>query len=184
VKAVQSGTDVRVPDDHQPLAASQVLPLALPAESVPKPPPTESIEQPTPDISVSERLWNEAYDSLESDNTELVISYVKTLETVLGTNPGVAPDTNISAELRNWTKRQIHMRRLVEEGQAKIFRPSKITTKIGDGASYVLWFKNIIDLAVRSVPQAALPWAGVCLGLQVSSCPLNTPSCLALLIRL
>ncbi|KAK4031659.1 hypothetical protein C8A01DRAFT_41893, partial [Parachaetomium inaequale] len=137
--------------------ASQALPPALPAESAPKPPPTESTEQLTPVLSVSERLWNAAYDSLETDNAELVMSYVKTLETVLGANPGVAPDTNISAELYNPTKRQIHMRRLVEGGQAKIFKASKIANRVGDVASTVLSIKGIIDLAVQSVPQAALP---------------------------
>ena len=133
---------------------------------------------------MSERLWNAAYDSLETDNAELVMSYVKTLETVLGANPGVAPDTNISAELHNPAKRQMHMRRLVEEGQAKISRASKITNGVGDVAGFILLAKGIIDLAVQNVPQAALPWAGVCIGLQVSSRPSITPLCLALLICL
>ncbi|KAK3304916.1 WD40-repeat-containing domain protein [Chaetomium strumarium] len=166
-KAARPGTDARVPNDHQPPAASRTLPPALPAEHAPKPPPTESIEPPTPVLSVSERLWNAAYDSLETDNVELVMSYVKTLETVLGAKPGVAPGTNISAELHDPTKRQMHMRRLVEEGRAKISRASKITNGVGDVADFVLSVKRIIDLAVQSVPQAALPWAGVCVGLQI-----------------
>ncbi|KAL2126810.1 hypothetical protein VTI74DRAFT_191 [Chaetomium olivicolor] len=155
------------PNDHHPPATSQALSPTLPAESAPKPPPTESTDQPTPVLSVSERLWNAAYDSLETDNAELVMSYVKTLETVLGANPSVAPDTNILAELHNTTKRQMHMRRLVEEGQATISRTSKITNGVGDVAGFVLSVKGIIDLAVQSVPQAALPWAGVCVGLQI-----------------
>ena len=61
-----------------------------------------------------------------------VISYMKTLEMVLGANLGVAPDTNISADLYNPTKRQMHMRRLVEEGRTKISRTSKITNGVGD----------------------------------------------------
>ncbi|KAK4232878.1 hypothetical protein C8A03DRAFT_39469, partial [Achaetomium macrosporum] len=166
-KAARTGTDARVPSDHQPPAALQTLPPALPAKPAPKPPPTESTEPPTPVLSASERLWNAAYDSLETDNADLVMLYVKTLETVLGANPGVAPDTNISTELHNPTKRQMHMRRLVEEGRAKISRASKITNGVGDVADFVLSVKGIIDLAVQSVPQAALPWAGVCVGLQI-----------------
>ncbi|KAK3897006.1 hypothetical protein C8A05DRAFT_20144, partial [Staphylotrichum tortipilum] len=179
-KAARPGTDARVPDDHQPPAASQALLPALPAESALKLPPTESIEQPTAALSVSERLWNAAYDSLETENAELVMSYVKTLETVLGAKPGVAPDTNISAELYNPTKRQMQMRRLVEEGQTKISKASKITNGVGDVAGFVLSAKGIIDLAVQSVPQAALPWAGVCVGLQILQNPAQaTPSNLA-----
>ncbi|KAJ4285991.1 hypothetical protein N0V88_008178 [Collariella sp. IMI 366227] len=147
------------------------LPPALPAESPPKPLPTESTEHPTPVLSVSKRLWNAAYDSLETDNAELVMSYVKTLGAVLGANPGVAPDTNISAELHYPTKRQMYIRRLVEEGQAKISRASKITNGVGDVADFVLSVKGIIDLAIQSVPQAALPWAGVCVGLQILQNP-------------
>ncbi|EAQ85429.1 hypothetical protein CHGG_09443 [Chaetomium globosum CBS 148.51] len=111
-KAAQPRTSPRAPNDHQPHAASQTLPPALAAEPAPKPPPTECTEPPTPTLSVSERLWNRAYDSLEMDNAELVISYLKTLEKVLGANPGVAPNTNILAEFHDPTKRQMHMRRL------------------------------------------------------------------------
>ncbi|KAK4233816.1 hypothetical protein C8A03DRAFT_38447 [Achaetomium macrosporum] len=161
-KAVRPGTDARVPDDHHPPATSQALPPALPAEST---------KLPTPVPSVSERLWNAAYDSIETDNAGLVMSYVKTLETVLGANPGVAPDTKISTELHNPTKRQMHMRRLVEEGRAKISRASKITNGVGDVVGFVLSAKGIIDLAVQSVPQAAFPWAGVCVGLQILQNP-------------
>lgn len=133
---------------------------------------------------MSERLWNAAYDSLETDNAELVVSYLKTLEAVLGANPGIAPDTDISAEFHDPTKRQMHMRRLVEKGRAKLSRASKITNGVGDVADIVLSVKGIIDLAVQSVPQAALPWAGVCAGLQVRGHPSNTPLCMALLIYL
>ncbi|KAK4105101.1 hypothetical protein N658DRAFT_564774 [Parathielavia hyrcaniae] len=169
-KTARPGTDARVPDEHQQPAALQALPPALPTESAPKPPSTESTEQPTPILSVSERLWNAAYDSLETDNAELVMSYMKMLEQFLELT-----------QLHNPTKRQMHMRRLVEEGQAKISRASKITNGVGDVADFVLSVKGIIDLAVQCVPQAALPWAGVCVGLQVSSRPSNTPLCLAAL---
>ncbi|KAL1844225.1 hypothetical protein VTJ49DRAFT_3881 [Mycothermus thermophilus] len=162
---------VRVSDHHHPPATWQTLPPVLPAEPVPKPPPTEFPEPPIPVLSKSEKLWNAAYDSLEADDKELVESYVKSLETVLGANSGVAPDTNVLAELHDPTKRQMHMRRLVEEGRAKISRASKITSGVGDVADFVLSVKEIIDVAIRSVPQAALPWAGVCIGLQMLQNP-------------
>jgi hypothetical protein len=99
---------------------------------------------------------------------------MKCLEAVLGANPGVAPDTDILAELHDPTKRQIHMRRLVEEGRTKIARASKITSGVGDIAGFVLSARESIDRILQNAPQAALPWAalpwaGVCLGLQVST---------------
>ncbi|KAI0388306.1 hypothetical protein F5Y17DRAFT_453334 [Xylariaceae sp. FL0594] len=45
-------------------------------------------------------------------------------------------------------------------------------TRVGEVADFVLSAKALVDLVLQSVPQAApaaLPWAGVCLGLQVSS---------------
>lgn len=39
---------------------------------------------------------------------------------------------------------------------------------VGKVSEFVLQFKDVIDLAVGTNPQAALPWAGVCIGLTVS----------------
>jgi hypothetical protein len=138
---------------------------------------TESAVQQTPALSTSQRLWNDAYDSLENgnDTAELVKSYMKTLTTVLKAEK--APDTSasgasdVSAALRDPTKRQMHMKKLVEEGQAKVSTASKITRGVGDVAQFILSAKGMIDLAIQNIPQAALPWAGVCVGLQVSNHP-------------
>ncbi|RYP20864.1 hypothetical protein DL765_002598 [Monosporascus sp. GIB2] len=167
VQATRPSTEAIATDPYQPAAASQAPPLASLVEPPPKPVATEYTEQPTPVLPASQRLWNAAYDSLERDDADLVRSYVKTLETVLGASPDVAPGTDISAELHNPTKRQVHMKKLVEEGQAKISKASKITNRLGEVADTILSAKAIIDLAVQSIPQAALPWAGVCVGLQI-----------------
>ena len=138
---------------------------------------TESAVQQTPALSTSQRLWNDAYDSLENDNdtAELVKSYMKTLTTVLKAEK--VPDTSasgasdVSAALKDPAKRQTHMKKLVEEGQAKVSTASKITKGVGDVAQFILSAKGMIDLAIQNIPQAALPWAGVCIGLQVSNYP-------------
>ncbi|KAH6854663.1 hypothetical protein B0I37DRAFT_362728 [Chaetomium sp. MPI-CAGE-AT-0009] len=82
---------------------------------------------------------------------------------VLGVDHGTDP----SAELKDATQRQMHMRELVEKGQAKISTPSRVTETVSDVAQFILTVKPIIDAAVRNIPQAALPWAGVCVGLQI-----------------
>lgn len=92
-------------DGYQPTAALRSSTPKLPGEPQYKLTATEFTKQSTPTISTSERLWNAAYDSLETDNAELVMLYMKTLEIVLGANLGVAPDAIISAELHNPTKR-------------------------------------------------------------------------------
>ncbi|RYO82755.1 hypothetical protein DL764_009559 [Monosporascus ibericus] len=156
-------------DPHRPAAASQAPPLAPFVEPPPKPAATEYTEQPTTVLSASERLWNTAYDSLEVEDAELVGSYVKTLEKVIGGETRESTD-DVSAKLKDPTSRQKHMRELVQKGQEKISKASSITTGVGEVADFILSAKEMVDLVLRGVPQAApaaLPWAGVCLGLQI-----------------
>jgi len=70
------------------------------------------------------------------------------------------------------------MKKLVEEGRAKVFTASKITKEVSDVAQFILSTKGMIDLAIQNIPQAALSWAGVCVELQVST----HPSCFSCLI--
>ena len=83
---------------------------------------------------------------------------------------------DISAELKDPAKRQKYMEDLVKEGQSKVATASKITKGVGDVAQFVLSAKGMIDAAIQNIPQAALPWAGVCIGLQVSNHPSQLPS--------
>ena len=155
-----------------PITNSEAAPT-LPRAQEPVP-VAGSAGQQTSGLSPSQRLWNQAYDSLEndSDTANLVRAYVKTLTTVLAaeTTPQTSdsgPDA--STEPKDIVERERHMRKLVEEGQAKVATAYRITKGLGDVAKFVLSAKAMIDLAVQNIPQAALPWAGVCVGLQVST---------------
>jgi hypothetical protein len=178
-KATRPSIEAITTDPHQPAAASQAPPPARLVESLPKPAATENTEQPILLLSASQRLWNAAYDSLEREDAELVQSYVNTLEQVLGVKKLELSAADVSAKLKDPTTRQIYMRELVQKGQEKIFKASGITTGVGEVADFILSAKEMVDLVLRSVPQAApaaLPWAGVCLGLQVSNHPLKVLS--------
>ena len=135
---------------------------------------TESADQQPPGLSTSQRFWNAAYDNLKKDDdtAELVRSYVKTLTKVLEAEPEIASDVDVTIELEDPTKRQTFMRKRVEEGRAKVAKASKITKGVGDFVEAILSVKPMVDLAIKNIPQAApaaLPWAGVCVGLQVSN---------------
>lgn len=59
---------------------------------------------------------------------------------------------------------------MVEKGQQKISKASRISTGAGDLADFVLSAKAMVDLILQNMPQAAsaaLPGTGVCLGLQL-----------------
>ena len=81
-------------------------------------------------------------------------------------------DVSDTATKRKGLSRQIHMQKLVKEGQARIAKTSRITAGVGNFVEAILKVKPMVDLAIQNVPQAApaaLPWAGICAGLQVSS---------------
>ncbi|CAG8399702.1 unnamed protein product [Penicillium salamii] len=68
------------------------------------------------------------------------------------------------------------MIKLVESGRKKVEKSAKATERVGDFANGVLQCKAVVDLAVQNVPQAALPWAGVCIGLQILCNPAKESS--------
>ncbi|KAH8881388.1 WD40 repeat-like protein [Thozetella sp. PMI_491] len=157
---------------YQQVTVSEASTAALSMELQAQEPTTKLTTQQRPGISTSQSLWNAAYDSLEEDKDtkELVLSYLKTLTEVVA-----AGDINASTEdLKDPSKRQIFMEKVVKEGTAKVARASKITKVIGDFAEAILKAKPMVDLAIGGIPQAApaaLPWAGVCIGLQILSNP-------------
>jgi len=167
-RAPEPNTCSRATGHHQPAVVSQAPPPAPSLETRAEPKAIESTEQPTSALSTSQRLWNAAYNSLaeDKDTAKLVGAYMETLDKVLGDRTR-EPAVDVSATLKDPSQRQAHMRKLVEEGQAKVSTLSKITQGVGDTVKFVLSAKAMIDLAIQNIPQAALPWAGVCIGLQV-----------------
>ncbi|KAL7919851.1 WD40-repeat-containing domain protein [Trichoderma austrokoningii] len=132
----------------------------------------EPIEQQHASLRKSQALWNDAYDSLakSEDTAKLVRLYVKTLTTALETR---LSDAEISAALDDRTKRQDLMKELVEEGQAKLSKTSNVINGVSAVAQFVVSVKGIVDAAVQNNRQAALPWAGVCIGLQILMNPVK-----------
>ncbi|EPE06576.1 wd-repeat protein [Ophiostoma piceae UAMH 11346] len=126
-------------------------------------------------LSISQRLWNDAYDRLkeDGDTAELVEAYAMTLSKVVREGASTSDATDDLTELNDAETRQSYMKTLVQEGQKRISKASKITKGVGDFATFVLSAKGIVDLVVQNFPQAALPWAGVCAGLQILMNPAN-----------
>ncbi|KAJ2987542.1 hypothetical protein NUW58_g4448 [Xylaria curta] len=139
-------------------------------------PVRNSQDQQIPEYPISQRLWNKAYDSLEQDEdtADLVRSYAKILEKILHANrasDSSASEDDVSVERKAAADRQRYMRDLVAEGRKKFATTSKITGGLSNVVEYIQKAKGVVDLAVANIPQAALPWAGVCIGLQILSNP-------------
>ncbi|KAJ4864208.1 WD domain, g-beta repeat domain-containing protein [Trichoderma breve] len=132
----------------------------------------EPTEQQCTSPSKSQDLWNATYESLveDKDTINLVRSYVTILATVLNTT---LPEAEVLTDLNDRTKRQDFMRKLVEEGQARISTTSNVLNGVSAVAEFIVSVKGLVDAAVQNIPQAALPWAGVCIGLQILTNPAN-----------
>lgn len=151
-------------------------------------------------VDPSVELWNTAYDQLETDEAtaEIATAYRETLAELLtkgeldmrrnATSPvGASTDTSVDnvavqdairadklGQLKDWERRSELLTRFVMDGQDKI----KLTTasqRVGTIAEGILKAQPLVNIALQ-VPHAApaaLPWAGVLIGLQILANPAN-----------
>jgi hypothetical protein len=145
----------------------------------PKPPTDEGPpkEEDAPPKKISQNVWDRAYDELaDADDTkDLVEAYAKVIPETLKPEDAEKSTENGNekavAEMRNPNRRRELMQGAVEAGMKKISnaKSTKALDAAGKVSGFILKLKEPIDLAISTNPQAALPWAGVCIGLQVSS---------------
>ncbi|KAF5125980.1 Vegetative incompatibility protein HET-E-1 [Metarhizium anisopliae] len=175
VKAVTTVVQTEIRALPKQIVAAVVAQQATAPAKTPK-----KAVSPTPDddqaLSKSQQLWNDAYDGLEDGGATsgIVQSYAETLTfAIAGGDEGKpGPEmATLATDLKDPVKRQAHMRDLVQKGREKFADDSKLAQTVGDVAGFVLQARGIIDVAIKNVPQAALPWAGVCVGLQILTNP-------------
>ncbi|GFF78104.1 vegetative incompatibility protein HET-E-1 [Aspergillus lentulus] len=126
----------------------------------------------TSELTTSQILWNEAYDSLKVEEAALVKSYVRVMAKTLQPE-GTGTADGVLAEMDDPVERQLAMEKLVRDGVQKIARTSAVATGVGIVADGFLKAKGLIDTAIGNIPQAALPWAGVCVVLQILINPMQ-----------
>jgi len=126
---------------------------------------------------VPERIWNRAYDELKQVDPKLVHAYEGILSQELdGKNPSQKnSESKNSIEQADIIKRRSQMHQLMQAGLAKTEKEAKIKQNVGEVMQRALLVKDVVSLAIQTVPQAALAWTGVCLALQVSSLFIDIP---------
>ncbi|PQK09533.1 hypothetical protein BB8028_0001g16030 [Beauveria bassiana] len=84
--------------------------------------------------------------------------------------------TSILAKLKDPAKRQMLLEMLVSRGQLQVKKTEGIAKAAGYVAEKGLFIKPAVDLILQ-IPQAApaaLPWAGICLGMKMLSYPADS----------
>jgi hypothetical protein len=145
---------------------SSATPSPAPTAPITEQAPTDTTSSPS---TQSERLWNRAYDELKRSEPKLLDAYERILSRELKIDPSNPDESQFenSIEQVNTTKRWLQMEQLAQAGLKKTEGEHKVKQAVGDVLQGVLAVKDIVSLAVQTVPQAALAWTGVCLAVQV-----------------
>ncbi|KAG5751181.1 hypothetical protein H9Q70_006193 [Fusarium xylarioides] len=146
----------------------------------PQPPPVDSKLPPAGNESkkenkeskLQEQLWNDAYDGLLKSENKYIAQYEEILVSELKKdNPNGDPVSLGSSHEERWR----NMQRLVQIGLSKTEKEAKIYEKVNDGLELFGTVRALVEPAVSAVPQAAIPWVGVCFILEVISNPAKQP---------
>ncbi|KAI0844300.1 hypothetical protein F5Y00DRAFT_256113 [Daldinia vernicosa] len=70
-------------------------------------------------------------------------------------------------------RRRSQMHRLVQAGLEKTGKEATVKQNIQGAINYVSPVKELIDMAVKSVPEAAIAWTDACFALQILMIPIN-----------
>ncbi len=116
-----------------------------------------------------ERLWDEAYDVLKKEQSELVEAYEKILssqqEHGIESN-GAKTQQNLIDQIDPNRRRQ-QMKELIDAGLNHTVREARIKERVSTVTDVVLSVKDVVSTAIKAVPQAALAWTSVCVALEV-----------------
>lgn len=129
----------------------------------------------TSTASIPERLWNRAYDQAKESNASIAEAYEKILSARLREQDA---DVTNNAQLDHLDlrqneiaadpeKRRLQMAQLVESGLRKTENDANAKANMEESVRCAMTVKGSVDKAVQASPEAALPWVGVCIALEV-----------------
>ncbi|EHK17970.1 uncharacterized protein TRIVIDRAFT_132302, partial [Trichoderma virens Gv29-8] len=122
-----------------------------------------------------ESIWNSAYDTLKADEPKLVRAYEKILSLKLNSSSVSLEPANVENTIDNESVlvRRDQMHKLINEGLSKTFREANIKNDMGTVMQVVNTTKKLVSDAIKDMPQAALPWALVCVSLSILANPIS-----------
>jgi hypothetical protein len=167
------------------------IPTSIPSRATPSSTSSQPIPEPAARISIQptasklslgvykesqlpdlqEQLWNGAYDDLKRSEPKVTKAFEKIIAAKTGQNEprdqlDQAAEHVIAA---SWKPTTEQMQNLVHEGLDRTEKAASVKQGLGNVLQAVQTARGLMDSAVQFVPQAAIVWAGVCLGLEVCS---------------
>jgi hypothetical protein len=129
----------------------------------------KSISRFKPPLSLQVRLWNQAHDNLKEIEPKVVATFERILSAELIPTSRAPPnphpiENNIE---KDWKIRSHQMQQLVKKGLEQTKKEASMKRGIDESLQAAQAVRGIVDRAVRAAPEAAVAWAGVCLGLEV-----------------
>ncbi|KKF97007.1 Vegetative incompatibility protein HET-E-1 [Ceratocystis platani] len=131
--------------------------------SSPLPAEPESVSLP----SLQEKIWQQAYSNLRSEEPGLVKAFEKIILSEL------QPGTNTATSTNRIEVTSLQMQQLIQIGIDRTKKEISIKQGIDDGLQAVNAIRGIIDGAFRAAPEAAVIWATVSLGIDVLTNPVT-----------
>ncbi|CAM1509539.1 Fc.00g032780.m01.CDS01 [Cosmosporella sp. VM-42] len=130
----------------------------------------------TPLQSLHERLWNQAYDELEENEPKVVEAY----ERILSTNFHGDDSESTLHCAKNETgqaqgTRSRRMERVVQAGLERTKAQAATNEKVDSGLQIMKTLRGVIDNSLKVAPEAAVAWAGVCIGLEILTNTVKEP---------
>ncbi|KAL7813976.1 WD40 repeat-like protein [Trichoderma aethiopicum] len=160
---------VDAPITNEPMSQNEVV------DTINSPTPQETpIMKGSPGAAVSpQRLWDEAYDKLKSEQPELMEGYETILSNMLSSlqhDPENSSQVTIES---NSDSRRAQLLDVIKSSQKKIEREGKVKENIGQVLSVISSLNSTIQAAIQAAPQAALPWSIVSMSLEVIQNPMK-----------
>lgn len=122
-------------------------------------------------MTLSEEIWNKAYDDLKEREPKIVNAYERILsqEFMKISSGGDPSSIENKIEQGDTARRRSQMLQLAQARLEKTEREDKFKQVAGELMRAILSVKEAVSLALEAVPQAAPAWTGVCFALQVDS---------------
>ena len=154
--------------DDQPPAVDQEPPIVN-KKPFPVDGPSETNSERN---KLQQQLWNQAYDDLQDSGNKYMAQYEGILISELKEDN---PDDDSVSLGSSHEERWRQMQRLVEIGLSKTEKEARGYEIANYGLELFGTVRALVEPAVSAVPQAAIPWVGVCFILEVISNPVKQP---------